>query len=388
MGGTRCKSPAAPWGRLRPGPRTPPPGEGSAPAVTVTLSVARCTVARVSTRRALARIATVVAALGLLAGGCGGGGGGSSGATLGPERGSLEDFTNRAAHDPGGQALVRYFNYDRYRSAAEIPDDLSDAEAVLKVFLEGGAANTLAPPFRDALSQGRPDDTVVPFTQLTSSYIDEAVGAGILFGDYDVEGIGATLEAGATQVEVREEGTRTLFQVGVDDGVGDDPTDISVLYGGRTVSVDSEGGPVVVSATVDGQEALAHEGLEPVVVLEGIKELAQVVDRANAYAATISLGGGEGGEGGRGGGGLVAPWARGVAATALDDEGEPVAITALWHDTTEHAAANADALVALMEQRAQCVDEVELTEGDLLLVAQCSSNARWATTAFDSALIS
>lgn len=351
-------------------------------AVTDDPTTTRCTVAHVSTRRVLARTVVVVVVLGLVAASCSRGGGGGTGATLGPGRGSLEDFANRAAHDPAGQALVRYFNHDRYRSRAGVPDDLSDAEAVLEVFLEGGAANTLAPPLRDALSQGRPDDTVVPFTQLHSSYIDEGVGAGILFGDYDAEGIGATLEAGAAEVEVSEEGSRTVFRVGADDGVGGDPTDISVLYGGRTISVDSEGGPVVVSATGDGREALADEGGEPVVVLEGVKELARVVDRANAYAATLDLGGGEGGAG------LPAPWARGVAATALDDEGESYAITALWHDTTANAEANAAVLVSLMEQQAQCSDEVELTEGDLLLVARCPSTERWAATAFDSTLIS
>lgn len=107
----------------------------------------------------------------------------------------------------------------------------------------------------------------------------------------------------------------------------------------------------------------------------GMAEVSAALDDAGVYAASLFLDVDDL----AGDGPLDAPWVRGAVATALDEDGDPVADTVLWHRDDDAASDNVEPLAEVMDDTDRCTHPATEEADGRLLVASCPYEGRWAT---------
>lgn len=324
--------------------------------------------------RSLAVAAVLVVCVPWLA--CGGGDGPGSLGPAGADPGSVQAFVARAAHDPDGPPFASYFSLDRYRARADLPEDLAEEDLLAAVFVDGEADPTIASPFVEMLRLFQLEPVILPLSSLHASYADESVPGDLLVTDVEPDALVAALEDEVGPVEESEVGDVTVYRVVEDREAGGDDPVAARLYAGVSIAVDREAGEVVFGAEGDGTEAVADDESDTARARPGITQVARALDRAGVYAASLLF---DPADAGGGGGPLEAPWTRGAAASALDEDGQNVAVTVLWHDEEGDAADNARPLAEIMDENPRCTGGAEVEADGALLVASCPYDGRWAT---------
>lgn len=284
-------------------------------------------------------------------------------------------------------AIGTYFSFDRYEAGSGLDFDAPADDALTEMFVERSADGIPSEPFTSALKLNRLDDLLIEPASVTSTYTQTDFQSDtrtdsntviLLSGEFEptelvgrVEEVvaGGDAAAGPAEAKVESDGEFERVDLSGDVETRSILPAAGVLGSDRSFAL-SEDRLVSLPEELALSDVLSENPDQSPLGDDDVRALVEALDENEVYSAFLYFGPMVPEDGG--------PTVVGGFGTGFQDDDE-VAYTVLIHEDDEAAEANGDAVQTIMEDDANCADEVDLALDGPLLAASCKvTDAGWS----------